>query len=467
MTTEKKDLKVGEEYRGFRITKITPLPALRVTAYELEHATSGAHLLHLHTEDTENCFAVTFPTPPENETGLPHIMEHSVLAGSKKYPVHEPFFEMVKISMATFINALTAQMFTVYPIATTVKKDFFNLADVYMDAIFHPNITAETFRAEGHHLTLADNNDLSSDLKISGIVYSEMKGYWSTPDNLISNLGTRGLFPDTPLHRDSGGNPDYIPELTYKQFKEFHEKYYHPSNALFYIYGDIPTKEHLDFLEPLLQPFTRKEITVPMPYQPRWTEPRQIKTVYPIGETEELENNTYIVMDWLVADAADPADSVEWSILSNILLGNEAAPLKKAIIDSRLGADIYPSGDFAHAHELVFEVGIKGSEENKVADFSKLVKETLLEIASNPIPSEQIEAAFHQLAYHHLEVSTLFPIKLLWLCEETWPYGKDPLEFLQMDIHIADCKKRYIEDPDMFNRLITEKLLNNPHQITL
>ena len=166
MITENNEFTVGAEYKGFRVIKVTPLPALRATAYELEHAASGARLLHLHTEDTENCFAVTFPTPPPDETGLPHIMEHSVLAGSKKYPVHEPFFEMVKISMATFINALTSQMFTVYPIATTVKQDFFNLADVYMDAIFHPNITESTFRAEGHHFTLADNKDLSSDLNL-------------------------------------------------------------------------------------------------------------------------------------------------------------------------------------------------------------------------------------------------------------------------------------------------------------
>ncbi len=172
MTIQNNDFTVDTTHKGFRVIKITPLPALRATAYEMEHAASGARLLHLHTEDIENCFAVTFPTPtpPLDETGIPHILEHSVLAGSKKHPVFEPFFEMVKISMATFINALTSQMFTVYPIATTVKKGFFNLADGYMDAIFHPNITESTFRAEGHHYTLADNNDLSSDLKISGIV---------------------------------------------------------------------------------------------------------------------------------------------------------------------------------------------------------------------------------------------------------------------------------------------------------
>lgn len=467
MTIENNDFTVGTEYKGFRFIKTTPLPALRATALELEHAASGARLLHLHTEDTENCFAVAFPTPPPDETGIPHILEHSVLAGSKKYPVFEPFFEMVKISMATFINALTSQMFTVYPIATTVKRDFFNLADVYMDAIFYPNITESTFRAEGHHFTLADNNDLSSDLKISGIVYSEMKGYWSTPDNLISNLGTRGLFPDTPLHRDSGGNPAHIPELTYEKFKEFHETYYHPSNALFYLYGDIPTKQHLDFLAPLLKSFEKKEINIPLQYQPRWTEPRQKTSPYPIGESEKLENNTYIIMDWLVADATNPIESIELSILSNILLGSEAAPLKKAIIDSRLGADIYPSGDFAHAHEVVFEVGIKGSEKDKAEAFTKLINETLLEIAENEIDPEQVESAFHQIAFHHLEVSSQFPIKLLWLCAETWPYGKDPLIFLRMEEHIAECKKRYADNPNLFNEIIKNKLLNNPHRLTL
>ncbi len=455
------------EYKGFKVCKTTNINSLRAKAYELEHIKTGAKILHLHTDDTENCFAITFPTPPPDETGLPHILEHSVLAGSEKYPVFEPFFEMVKNSMATFINALTSQMFTTYPVASTVKKDFFNLADVYMDAVFHPHITEKTFRAEGHHFTLENNDDLSSPLKISGIVYSEMKGYWSTPDNLIGNLGIRGLFPDTPLRHDSGGNPEYIPNLTYQQFKNFYETYYHPSNALFYIYGNIPTTEILDFLSPLLSPYDKKDIEIPVIYQTRWKEPRRITHPYPIGDSEHLTNNTYIILDWLVADATNPQESIEWSLLSNILLGNEGSPLKKAIIDSKLGADIYPSGDFAHAYELVFEVGIKGSEKEKAQEFEQLVKDTLLDIASNEISREMIDAAFHQLTYHHQEVTSSFPMKLMWLCEETWPYKKDPLTFLHMDKHLEECKNRYNSDPLLFNNLIKNKLLNNPHFISL
>ncbi len=457
----------GDHYAGFSCTRVTPLPSLRATAYEFEHQGCGTRVLHLLTDDIENCFAVTFPTPPPDETGLPHIMEHSTLAGSKKYPVREPFFELIKMSMATFINAMTSQSFTVYPVATTVRQDFFNLVDVYMDAIFHPQLSEDTFRREGHHLALEDNEDMESPLTISGIVYSEMKGYWSTPDNLISNLGTRGLFPDTPLGRDSGGNPDHIPELTYEQFKAFYESHYHPSNALVYLYGDIPTREHLDVLSPLLANVSPNPIPMTAPRQPRWSSPRRVEQEYPIGPQEDTSERTFIVMDWLVADAMDPDIAMDWSVLSALLLGHEAAPLKKAIIDSKLGADLYPSGEFAHAYELVFEVGIKGSERDRAEAFETLVQKALEKITATPFTHEEVDAAFHQLAYHHLEVEKLFPLKLLWLCNETWPYGEDPLVFLDMERHLADSRARYAADPGLFNRLIQTGLLENEHRVTV
>jgi len=467
MPTNQDEFSIGQEYAGFKCSRIVPLPDLRVTAFEFEHITTGARLLHLHTDDIENCFGVIFPTPPPDETGLPHIMEHSTLAGSEKYPVREPFFELIKMSMATFINAFTAQCFTAYPVCSAVERDFFNLADVYMDAIFHPQLTRDTFRREGHHLALKDNSDLNSDLIISGIVYSEMKGYWSTPDNMLSNLGTRGLFPDTPLGRDSGGDPSYIPQLTYEQFKDFHDTLYHPSNAHFYLYGNIPTKKHLDFISPLLADYSRKEVEISIPRQPRWDSPKSVERTYPIGASEDDSSRSYIVMNWLVDDASDPDISMAWSVLSSIMLGHDAAPLKKALIDSQLGADMYSSGDFAHAHELVFDVGIQGSRPDRVKKFEELVIKTLTDIAESEISAEEVDTALHQQAYHQLEVEKQFPLKLLWLCGETWPFGKDPLSFMHMKEHLDGCRERFNADPKFFNKMIREGLLNNNHRITV
>ncbi len=467
MSLTQDQFRVGQVYNSFKCIRIVPLPDLRANALEFEHVATGAKLLHMYTEDIENCFATIFPTPPPDETGLPHILEHSTLAGSAKYPLREPFFELIKTSMATFINAFTAQCFTAYPVCSTVERDYFNLADVYMDAIFHPNLTRDTFRREGHHLALKDNSDLSSELIISGIVYSEMKGYWSTPDNMLSNLGTRGLFPDTPLGRDSGGDPSYIPTLSYEQFKDFHATYYHPSNAHFYLYGNIPTIQHLEFIEPLLASYTRKDVDIFVPRQKRWSAPKTVERTYPVGANEDDSEQSYIVMNWLVDDATDPDIAMAWSVLSSVLLGHDAAPLKKTIIDSKLGADMYSSGDFSHSHELVFDIGIQGSKPDNVKKFEELVMQTLENIADSDIDPQAVDTAFHQQAYHHLEVEKQFPMKLLWLCGETWPYQKDPLSFMNMKKNLDDCRERYKADPQFFNNMIREGLLKNNHRITV
>ncbi len=255
------DLRAGQAVDGFQIEQVTPLPDLRATAIRATHRRSGARILHLFApSDIENCFAVTFPTPPPDDTGVPHILEHAVLGGSRKFPVREPFFEMAKMSMATFINAMTSQAYTVYPVASTVKKDFFNLVEVYLDAVFQPLLTEDIFRREGHHLKLENNADLGSPLQVSGIVYSEMKGAFSMPEALMWRLAGCGLFPDTPLGHESGGDPEHIPDLTWEQFRRFHRELYHPSNGLFFIYGDIPTAEHLRFLAPALNGFERRDV---------------------------------------------------------------------------------------------------------------------------------------------------------------------------------------------------------------
>ena len=236
-----------QDFNGFSIKAVSPLEALRSVAYQLEHKKSGARLLHLHNQDAENLFSVSFPTPPPDNTGVPHNLEHAVLAGSDKYPVKEPFFEMVKMSMATFINAMTGSDCTYYPVASNVKQDLFNLAEVYFDAVFHPLLTEQTFRREGHHFAPLDPEDPTGDLTITGIVYNEMKGAFSDPESRFYRSISRALLPDTIYGKESGGDPDAIPDLTYEGLKGFHRTYYHPSNSYFFLYGNTPTPEYLAF----------------------------------------------------------------------------------------------------------------------------------------------------------------------------------------------------------------------------
>jgi Zn-dependent M16 (insulinase) family peptidase len=424
-------------------------------------------------------------------------MEHAVLGGSRKFPVREPFFEMVKMSMATYINASTYPTFTVYPIATNVKKDFFNLVEVYLDAVFHPELKEDTFRREGHHLALENNADPTSPLKISGIVYNEMKGAYSAPESIMWELGARGLYPETPVGRDSGGDPDHIPNLTYRQFLEFHKSLYHPSNARIFIYGDIPTVEHLKFLAPVLDEFDRKtlsfrtceeslessgrKIEIPrklgmtgivdgketpvFPREPRWSSPRRIEQDYPIGATEDAGARTFLTLNWIVGDALHPDTVTDWEVLSAILLGNEAAPLKKALIDSKLGTDVFFAGSWASAYEQEFHIGIKGSEPDRGDKFERFVLDTLERIAAEPFHPDRVAAAFQQLAYDRLEVKTLFPMHLLDAVNQAWPYDADPLTFLRMSELLDSCRHRFGNDPLMFNRLIRDGLLNNPHRL--
>jgi len=458
-------LKAGQQVDGFEITDIADLPNIQAAAIRARHRKSGAQLLHVHNADSENCFAVTFPTPPPDDTGLPHILEHSVLGGSRRYPVREPFFEMVKMSMASFINAMTDQAFTVYPICSPVKKDFFNLVEVYLDAVFHPELKEDTFRREGHHFTLVNNDDLSSALSISGIVYNEMKGGYSMPESLLSRLTQRRMYPDTLLGHDSGGDPNHIPDLTYGQFRRFHETFYHPSNALIFIYGDIPTEEHLRHLSPVLDAFDRRSVKMEFPYSQPWPAAGRVEGEYPIGATEAVDARTFLTLNWVVGDALDPAKVTAWEVLSRILIGSEAAPLKKALVDSRLGSDVFFAGTGALAYEQEFHVGLRGSETDRADKFESLVLETLQRIASEPISEQIVDAAFQQLAYDHLEVKTLFPLHLVFAVDQCWPYGGDPLTFLRMGDHLQACRQRYAAQNNMFNRLIQDGLLDNKHRL--
>ena len=471
--TPEVNLRPGEQLHGFEVKAVTPIDELRAVTIELAHQHSGARLLHLYTNDTENLFSINFPTPPSDDTGVPHILEHAVLAGSHKFPVKEPFFEMIKMSMATFINAMTSADFTCYPVSSNVKKDLFNLAEVYFDAVFHPLLTENTFKREGHHLAPVDPDDPTGDLKITGIVYNEMKGAFSDPEARLYRSMTCQLLPDTLYACESGGDPDAIPDLTYEQLKGFHETYYHPSNGYFVLYGDIPTSDYLMFLADKLDKIPKnaasaslRPLSPEVTQQPKWDAPRTVTDTYPVGADEALTEKTYMMLSWYIGEATEPEAVVLGRILSLILLGNEAAPLRKAIIDSKLGADLIYSGASSIGPAATFHVSLKGSEVDRVEAFTQLVTDTLTAIANSEIDNEKVEAAFQQATYYYQEVASMFPLRMLYRVIEGWIYEKDSDTFLKMGKTLTDVRQQWLENPSIFNDFIREHLIENPHCLT-
>jgi hypothetical protein len=459
------ELQADTRLSGFHVQSVTPVPELRAVAYRMVHEHSGARVLHLHTNDPENLFSVSFSTPPPDDTGMPHILEHAVLAGSERFPVREPFFEMIKMSMATFINAMTGPDCTYYPVASNVKKDLFNLAEVYFDAVFHPLLTEMTFRREGHHLAPADPGNPTGDLTVSGIVYNEMKGAYSDPEMLLYRAATHDLMPDTMYARDSGGDPEAVPDLTYEALRAFHAERYQPGNAFFCFYGNIPTVEYLAFLEDKLASFPSRPVPRTLSRQPRWAEPRSVIMTYPAGTDESLENKTYLGSFWLTGDALDADEVALLHVLGLLLLGNEAAPLRKAIIDSRLGADLVYSGAGTHGPEGTFRLVLKGSESDRSAALTDRILETLTGIANAGIPAERVVAAFRQATYRYAEILPMHPLHTLDRVLSAWICDRDPLTFLGMREKLADARARWEADPNVFCALITKHLVNNPHRL--
>jgi Zn-dependent M16 (insulinase) family peptidase len=381
--------------------------------------------------------------------------------------VRDPFFEMVKMSMATFINAMTGYDCTYYPVASNVPRDLFNLADVYFDAVFRPLLTEEIFRREGHHLVPADRGHPAAGLSVSGIVYNEMKGWFSNPELTLAERVTQNLMPDTIYGRNSGGRPERIPDLRYEQFVRYHRSHYHPSNAFFFLYGNIPTAEHLVFLRERLATFRREPEGNAVARQPRWAGPREVREPYPISQEEPADNKTYAALAWIVGDVLDPQDATLWHILGQILLGNEAAPLRQAVIDSRLGQDLIHSGADWVGRESVFRVGLKGTDPGLTGAFEGLVLDTLRRLAGGRIERSRVDAAFHQVSYHFLEIRPELPLFYLSLVLDSWRFGGDPLMFLRMQQHLSDARARYESDPALFNAMLRERLLTNPHRLLL
>ena len=462
-------LKPGEIINGFKVLRVEPVESMRLTAYEMEHEKTGAKVLHLHAFDRENLYAIGFRTPPEDSTGLPHILEHSVLAGSKTYPLKDVFKELMRSSMQTFINAFTYPDKTVYPVASQIPADFFNLARVYTDLVFHPRMLPETFMQEGHHLELAVPDDLQSELIYSGIVYNEMKGVYSSPDSLMYKALQENLYPDTIYSFDSGGDPGVIPKLTYEQFCDFHRRYYSPTNARFFLYGDIPTKDHLIFLEEMLMGIDRVAVDSSIKSQKPFASPRHVTGLYPVDQEETLDKKTMVNVAWMMAENKDFDTALLLEIIASLLAGSSAGPLRKALIDSGLGEDLSPvSGIESDLKQLMFCVGLRHVKTEDISRVEQLIFDTLAQIVNDGFDKELIEGVLHQVEFHGKEISRgsyPYGISLMGNVFQTWLYDGDPLVGLDFACAIENIRSAWTADPKMFQRAVKTWLLDNPHRL--
>jgi Zn-dependent M16 (insulinase) family peptidase len=462
-------LAAGDELHGFRVAAVTPLPFLRVTAYECRHLATGARLLHVHADDPENLLTILFPTPPPDDTGLPHILEHSVLCGSERFPVKDPFVELLKMSLATFLNAFTYPDRTAYPCSSLVRADFYNLARVYYDAVFHPQLSADAFRQEGHHYALAEPGNLESDLVIKGIVYNEMKGAYSDLDNLIARESGRRLTPQNAYGRDAGGDPEAIPALTYEVFNAFHRRHYHPANAYFFFYGNLPTEDHLAFLaEQGLADFGSGSAAPGIGDQPRWDAPRVATIPYAVAPGEPLERKAAVSVSWLTQPLGDSLRTMGMHLLETILLDNAASPLRRALIDSQLGEELIGTAGYeAEIRDTSFHVGLKGTDPEQAEAIRDLVLATCDTLVAEGLGADRVERALRQLEISTREVGGSYPLRLMDRVLSRWIYGEEATEGLRLDERLVELRKRLQEEPGWLEQLLREEILENPHQLLL
>ena len=469
------DFRQGDNVGNYVVKRVAPLEGIRSFFYDLEHPSTGARHIHISNQDAENTFSVAFKTVPVDSTGVAHILEHTALCGSNQYPVRDPFFSMLKRSLSTFMNAFTASDWTMYPFSTQNRKDFFNLMDVYLDAAFFPKLEELSFKQEGHRLEIeGDLDKRDADgfrLVYKGVVYNEMKGAMSSPDQVMVRSIQKALYPSTTYHYNSGGDPAEIPLLTYDQLKKFHQRHYHPSNAFFYTYGNLPLAESLAVIEEtVLKKFKRTIPDTDVTSQPRWRKPRVGTVAYPFQVNEDPSKKCQACVAWLTADIKDPFVVLSLALLEQILLGNSAAPLRKALIDSGLGSALCDGSGFdADNRDTLFVSGLKDVEEGAAEKIESIIFEELTHLVNDGIDPELIDSAIHQIEFHRKEITnTPYPygIKLLLAFAGSWMHGGDPVKILKFDDDLTKLRQR-LEQESYFENQIKKYLITNPHRIRL
>ncbi|AXS82338.1 insulinase family protein [Marinobacter sp. Arc7-DN-1] len=454
-----------EKLRSHRID------TLNLEVEEYRHKKTGARHLHLAADNDENVFFVALRTFPMDSTGVAHILEHTALCGSERYPVRDPFFMMIRRSLNTFMNAFTSSDWTAYPFASMNRKDFNNLLSVYLDCVFFSKLDPLDFAQEGHRLEFEKPEDPSTDLVYRGVVYNEMKGAMSSPTSQLWQSLSSHLFPTTTYHYNSGGEPDHIVDLSYDDLMKFYRHHYHPSNAIFATYGDIPAREHHEKFEELaLKRFDRLDIDLPVRDEKRMYAPVRVEQGYAVNEGEGTDNKTHIVVGWLLGHSFDLQENLEGQLLSAVLLENSASPLMRALETTGLGHSPSPMCGLEDSNrEMTFVCGIEGSEPGKHEELEALVEATLLKVVEEGVSEERLEAILHQLELHQREIAgDQFPYGLQLIMSAIGPmvHGGDPVELLDLEPVLATLREK-IRNPGYVPGLIRKKLLENPHRVTI
>lgn len=465
------DIRVGQERSGFVLRQTALLPEINATLYRFEHGRTGARYIHLATADDNNLFAVGFRTPPGDSTGVAHILEHTALCGSRRYPVRDPFFSMIKRSLNSFMNAMTAADWTLYPFSSQNEKDFYNLMGVYLDAAFFPLLREQAFLQEGWRLEFEEPTSPESPLVYKGVVYNEMKGAMADPASLLEQRLCEALYPTTTYGKNSGGEPAEIPALTWEGLRAFHAMCYHPSNAYFFTYGDLPVDRHLAVIEAeALRGFDRLEADTSVPDEERLLAPRRIVATRPLEPGESPEGKAMVQVGWLNGRVTDSFHRVAMDLLEALLVGTPAAPLHKALLDSKLGTNLAPgSGYNRENRETSFSVGLQGTESERTEPIEGLILETLDRLSREGFPPERIEAVLHRLEFDHREVRGdhyPYALSLLSRLMSPWIHGGDPVSALALGEDLARIRQEVGRGP-FFQELIRRELLENPHRVTL
>ncbi|MBO4345539.1 MAG: insulinase family protein [Victivallales bacterium] len=457
---------LGKEYS---LIERREIPDSGITGLWFRHA-CGMEVVSIECGDAENMFCIGLATTPENDCGTSHIIEHSVLAGSARYPVRDPFMEMIKSSVATFINALTYHDHTIYPVASTVPKDFYNLASVYFDAVFNPLLSRQSFLQEGWHYEFEKAGDTASRLQRNGVVLNEMKGAMSDIDEIIEVEVNRRLFPETSRRFLSGGHPDKIGGLTYAKYRSFYQRHYHPSLARVYFYGSIPTDEKLSFLSGLLSGLPATPCPPPLPpraHQTRWTKPRRATVRYTPPLDESDGRNGAWAQAFYLTDDWEPLTDMAFEFIDEMLFGNDSSPLRQAIQESGLCESLAVSGYDNETLDTAFLIAANGVPKENFPKLERLVQECLLDVAAHGFSEKQLRASVTQFKIARKEVTSSYVYRKMESVFDVWCYGKNPFMYLDGNDVFSRFENKLKSEPTWLQGLIRRFLCDNPHRLTL
>lgn len=459
---------LGDLHEEFTFTKVRPIEELQVVLYELKHNLTGAEVMHIASDDQENLFCISFKTLPTDSTGVAHILEHTVLCGSKKFPIKDPFFSMSRRSLNTFLNAMTGADFTCYPAASQVEKDFYNLLLVYLDAVFFPELKELSFRQEGHRLEFEKTTDPTSPLIFKGVVFNEMKGSLSSPEARLWQGIMAHLTPDLTYAYNSGGDPVEIPSLSYEALKSFHKKYYHPSHSLFFFYGNLPLDKHLDFIEKhVLKGVKKAPKLASIPQQKRFIKKHTSKIYYP-SKDQNLLKKTYTTFTWLTTEIKNQQDALALAVIDSVLMETDASPLKIALLQSELctQADGYLDLEIS---EVPYSIVCRGTNSNDADKLESILFHTLKQLVKQGMNQKYVEAAIHQLEFNRLEITGdygPFGLTLFMRSALMKQHGCPPENSLIVYGQFEELRKQ-MKDPGYLTKIMQKYLIDNPHFLRL